>query len=298
MYYPILRGKQFELAALREMTEVLRNDLVRPIIEPVRTDHTALIRTVTALNDAGITPIVIINPTLGDFTDTPQPTAISLPEDLDYLPCILTNGLSTIVLQELIDECDSYSVYIEEGISREHMGLLNDAELIITKNYQSAVFSDCSNVVIIHDGFNRRSRNADYPDFSYFSDTHISFHEHDNVIGFGDYTITGDDFSESGGPAYVVTIHLSYVNPDEFNSIYIRHFKSYDDSTASRPGDKFGDALRGLISFVDTNPLHFESTLGLSCFRALHTSDHYPGLGIVKKHSIQHHIETVVSFIR
>ncbi|WP_198554790.1 hypothetical protein [Shewanella sp. Actino-trap-3] len=74
-----------------------------------------------------------------------------------------------------------------------------------------------------------------------------------------------------------MTIHLSYVNPDEFNSIYIRHFKSYDDSTASRPGDKFGDALRGLISFVDTNPLHFESTLGLSCFRALHTSDHYPG---------------------
>jgi hypothetical protein len=59
MYYPILRGKQFELAALREMTEVLRNDLVRPIIEPVRTDHAVLIRTVTALNDVGITPIVM-----------------------------------------------------------------------------------------------------------------------------------------------------------------------------------------------------------------------------------------------
>ncbi|ABI71498.1 sce7725 family protein [Shewanella frigidimarina] len=298
MYYPILRGKQFELAALREMAEVLQNDLVRPIIEPVRIDHTLLIKTVKALNDVGIIPIVIINPTLGDYTDTPQPESISLPEELNYLPCILTSGLSTTVLQELIDNFDSYSVYIEEGISREHIGLLADAELIITKNYQSAVFSDFSNVVIINDGFNRRSRNADYPDFSYFSDTHITFHEHANVIGFGDYTITGDEFSESGGPAYVVTIHLSYVNQNEFNSIYIRHFKSYDDSTAARPGDKFGDALRRLISFVDTNPLDFESTLGLSCFRALHVSDHYPGLGIVKKHSIQHHIETVVSYIR
>lgn len=297
MYYPILRGKQFELAALREMVEVLQADCVRPILEPVRLDYTALNRTIAALNEVNISPIVIINPVLGDFTDIAQPSNISLSEDLDFLPCILTNGLSTEELESFIDAFDSYAVYIEEGISRNNINLLVDAELVITKNYQAAIYSDLSNVVLINDGFNRRSRNADYPEASYFSDAHLTYNEHDNVIGFGDYTITGYDFTESGGPAYVVAIHLSYIDPDELDSMYIRHFKSYDDATVARPGDKFGHALQNLIVYVDENPDYFEQTLGLSCFRELHTTDHYPGLGIVKKHSIQHHIETIVSFL-
>lgn len=297
MYYPILRGKQFELTGLREMAEVLQADCVRPIIEPVRSDFAAIHRTVVALNEVNISPIVIVNPVLGDFADVPQPSLITLSDELDYLPCILTKGLSTEDLQRFINLFDSFAVYIEDGITRNHLNLLVNADLVITRNYQSAAYSDLSNIVLINDGFIRHSRNADYPEFSYFSDSHITYLEHDNVIGFGDYTITGYEFSESGGPAYVVTIHLSYIDPDEFDSMYIKHFKSYDDATAARPGDKFGHALQNLIDYVDENPQYFEQTFGLSCFRELHEDEHYPGLGIVKKHSIQHHIETLICFL-
>jgi hypothetical protein len=29
--------------------------------------------------------------------------------------------------------------------------------------------------------------------------------------GFGDFLIVGDDYSESGGPAYAIAIHLTFI---------------------------------------------------------------------------------------
>ena len=38
MYYPFLRGRQFELLALRELLEkkLISQDIIRPIIEPIK----------------------------------------------------------------------------------------------------------------------------------------------------------------------------------------------------------------------------------------------------------------------
>lgn len=36
MYFPLLRGKQYELIALKELSTIVPNDLFKPIIEPVR----------------------------------------------------------------------------------------------------------------------------------------------------------------------------------------------------------------------------------------------------------------------
>lgn len=38
MYFPHLRGKQFELIALRELVGVLNSDKVMPIIEPLKSN--------------------------------------------------------------------------------------------------------------------------------------------------------------------------------------------------------------------------------------------------------------------
>lgn len=67
MYFPFIRGKQFELNALRELAPLLNNKIYKPIIEPVRKNLLPLVRTIKELNENNIIPIIIINPNLGDF---------------------------------------------------------------------------------------------------------------------------------------------------------------------------------------------------------------------------------------
>lgn len=60
MYYPILRGKQFELIALRELAGHIQPDVIRPVIEPVRGNLAPIIKTLEALSESGIVPLVIM----------------------------------------------------------------------------------------------------------------------------------------------------------------------------------------------------------------------------------------------
>lgn len=302
MYYPILRGKQFELIALRELVTVLDKTEFCPIIEPVRQKMDSLGKTIAYLNKENLEPIVVVNPYLGDFSDVDGRVSIegalrSTCDEIKFTPCFSTKGLTTSELARLIsDTSSSFAVYVEEGLNKETVSLLSDASLVISNRYHRAAFRNLSRVVIVEDNFTRATKNSEYPDKSYFSDRHTDYKEGENVVGFGDYTITGNGFLEVGGPAYVVAIHLSYIDPEEFDAMYIRHFKSYDDKSPTRPGDKFGDALDKLISFADKNPELFDDTLGLRGFRRLKAEDHFPGLGQVKKLSIQHHIETLSKY--
>src|SRR5262249_28580552 len=53
--------------------------------------------------------------------------------------------------------------------------------------------------VLLRDGFNRQTRNRDYPRLESFSDLHITFRD-EGMDGFGDFLIVGDEYSDSGGP--------------------------------------------------------------------------------------------------
>ncbi|MDG6614266.1 sce7725 family protein, partial [Staphylococcus aureus] len=120
-----------------------------------------------------------------------------------------------------------------------------------------------------------------------------SYYKDENNIGFGDYTITGNDFIEGGGPAYVVTVHASYIDSQRFDELFIRHYSSEDDGTPTNPGAKFKQALTKLISDFQSKRILFEETEGLQEFIFLYKIGHFPGLGQVKKISIMHHIETI-----
>lgn len=303
MYYPVLRGKQFELIALRELAPRLSPETFCPILEPVRNKYPALAKTIRSLNEYHFKPVIVINPSIGDFSRLSSRANISdnlnscLEENLEYLPCISTKDLSVEELQVFVEDIDDFAIFVEEGLSKDHLPLLRDASLVISTKYQKSAFRGLTRVVIVEDNFERATRNSDYPDKSFFSEMHTDFLEGRNVVGFGDYTITGDDFSESGGPAYVVAVHLSYIDPNEFDAMYIKHFKSFDDSSPTRPGEKFGDALNKLIDFTTGNEDIICNTLGLHGFNQLHKDAHFPGLGQVKKLSIQHHIETICSYL-
>ncbi len=67
MYFPYLRGRQFELIALRELVEksVLSSKII-PVIEPVKLSST-LVKTIETYGEYGRTIALIMNPKVGSF---------------------------------------------------------------------------------------------------------------------------------------------------------------------------------------------------------------------------------------
>ena len=149
--------------------------------------------------------------------------------------------------------------------------------------------------VLVRDGF-RRQKNADYPDYERFSDLHVTYQE-EGMSGFGDFLIVGDEYSEGGGPAYAVAIHITYIDPDRDDVMYVNHYVSISNSTPTDPAGKFRQALDKLIDDLDSGDSNIFESEAIQEFRELHRDRHFPGLGYVKKLAMKHHIELLANFL-
>lgn len=306
MYYPILKGKQFELAAIRELVGHIPLNNVCPILEPVNLALGPLATTISELSASGINPWIIINPAQGDYTNNIGANiTTSLTAQLSgtatgtgqFVPCIKIIDQTDTTARALLNTFTiPFVAYIEGNISPALIPELKRAAVVVLNPDKTdhAIWSMLPSVVLFHDGFEKKARNLDYADESFYSKLHTEYKAHQNTIGFGDFTSLGERLVAGGGPAFVVTIHLSFLDPSRLNHMYFRHFSSYSDTKSqSDPGGKFLEALNLLVAHVNANPTHFINTLGLQDFYALNTSGHYPGLGVVKKISIKHHIQTL-----
>jgi hypothetical protein len=148
--------------------------------------------------------------------------------------------------------------------------------------------------VLIHDGF-RKSKNADYPDNEPFSELHLIYKD-EGFSGFGDFLMVGDDYSETGGPAYAVAIHITYFRKDKV--LFIRHFKSDRTDSPVDPAGKFLEALEKLVEAVKAEETQIYKTKAIHEFIEFHNKGHFPGLGYVKKLSMQHHLELMLKFLK
>jgi len=313
MYYPYLRGKQFELILLRENAEFLEENNIHPIIEPVKSDFKALIRAVKVLNEKKVDCTLIVNPQVGQ---EPIKTSSILHKLLDDSFKNYRNLSIGYILHaesrinNLITLLKKYGTF---NFSILHYGYTNGKEAanaikdyynikshvfidgFAGKLYQRHFKKDGIKRVLIRDGFKPQMKNSLYPPSEHFSELHITFRD-EGMDGFGDYLIVGDDYSETGGPAYAVAIHLTYLDTDDDMSIY--HFISDQTGSPTDPGGKFLEALEKLVTAVKKpRSLIFKSS---ACFEylELHKKKHYPGLGYVKKLSMQHHIELIADFIK
>ena len=116
--------------------------------------------------------------------------------------------------------------------------------------------------------------------------------------GFGDFLIVGDDYSESGGPAYAVAIHLTFIDADQDDSMFIYHFVSERQDTPTDPAGKFAEALDEMMATLNDRHSKVLETSAVQEFRLLHKQRHFPGLGYVKKLSMKHHIETLAHYFQ
>ena len=148
---------------------------------------------------------------------------------------------------------------------------------------------------MIRDRFENR-RNSDYPTSEFFSELHETY-KFEEMDGFGDFLIVGNQYSESGGPAYAVAIHLTYIDQSRDLEMHIQHFISDRRDTPVDPAGKCSEALSKLIATVNENSCGILTTSAVEEFKNLHQENHFRGLGYVKNLSMLHHIETLSRYL-
>lgn len=310
MYHPYFRGKQYELITVRETASLMAATRFVPIIEPVKESLGGLQRTLNAVCDAGGRAVVIVNPYHGDLAQDGEGIAALLDGEYREKREIEIG----ILLKEntLVEEVQRYIVRHEDAtVAFIHAGFTDSGALVTALGDRARegrhIFVDPpsgklyrrhfmgANRILLKDGFSKR-RNADHPPIEPFSDLHVTFSE-EGMKGFGDYLIVGDDYSESGGPAYAVAIHLTFIDPDKDDQMFIYHFKSLRVDTPTDPAGKFAEALQNMMQKLQEPGCKIFESSAIAEFRELHAKRHFPGLGYVKKLSMKHHIETLAEFI-
>jgi hypothetical protein len=308
-YYPYFRGKQYELIVIREMATLIAKAEFIPIIEPVKEVLNGLEKALEAVCEAKGKAIVIINPHHGDhsedgedisellgakFLQNPEVSVgILLKEDTT-----LKTALGLIAKHKKHEISLIHSGFTDaKGIAEALGGSLGKFRQIFIEEHCGKLyrkhFADCERI-LVRDGFERR-RNRDHPEVELFSDLHVTYEE-EGMQGFGDFLTVGDDFSEGGGPAYAVAIHLTFIDSSKEDAMFVYHFVSDRQDTPTDPAGKFGEALDKMFKELKKPKCQVYATDAITEFRELHTKRHFPGLGYAKKLSMKHHIETFAQY--
>lgn len=309
MYHPYFRGKQFELITVRETAEEMAASGFVPIIEPVREALSGLKRSLNTVSDAGGGVVVVINPYHGDHSEDGEEISALLKNGYLNNPSVAAAVLlkESMTVQDVMKCCEKHEgkkiTLIHAGFTQAKAlaeklgdGIISSRNIFFEANCGKLYRKHFqgSERILLRDGFRRR-RNADYPLVEEFSDLHVTFAE-EGMNGFGDFLIVGDDYMESGGPAYAVAIHLTFIDSEKDDAMFIYHFVSETKDTPTDPAGKFSEALNALVAKLDSGQSKLIETSAIKEFRDLHEKGHFPGLGYVKKLSMNHHIETIAAY--
>ena len=297
---------------LRDNAEFLAKNNIHPIIEPVKSDFSALTRAMKVINEKGVDCTLIVNPKAGQ---DPVPTS-RITQELIEVGFREYNNISIGYMLDAKSNIDDLIAllkkYCDFSFTILHYGYTNGKKLATAidgfdnikthvfiegfagKLYQRHLKREGIKRILIRNGFKPQKKNALYPPNEHFSDLHITYQD-EGMDGFGDYLIVGDDYTETGGPAYAVAIHLTYFDNDD--DMFIYHFISDKTDSPTDPGGKFLEALVKLAKEIKRPNSPIYESNACSEYLEFFKKQHYPGLGYVKKLSMQHHIELIANYI-
>ncbi len=304
MYYPYMRGKQYELIVLRELLEegIVDGKMI-PIIEPINITGNTHVKSYSDINESNKPIILICNPLEGNVPSNDVKVNLfeTLFEDnIEVIVGILISSNSTLgEIEDLIDTYDDYNValiHYEEFISPNDLnGAISDKKNVqlhihngMNRASYQLLFNDYTRV-LLEDGFVKARRNQDYPEETIFSnlfDTYSPEYE-----GFGDFLIVGREYIEGGWTPNAVTIHFTHKNRQKI--IATKHFVSNTITDDLDIAGKYGEAHAKLVDFLDKNP-EFNNTMAS---QELYNMTESRGLGYLKKVSMRHHIELICNLI-
>lgn len=307
MYYPFLRGRQNELLAVKELLDNGKlTGKVIPVIEPVKLSAT-LVNTMEdfARNDYGI--VLIGNPKVGSYH-----TDASNSKNAQYLDrlravCSEKNSINrgyivdsqtrTTLSRWKDQSVEDSSIFVfclePDCVKYYDEAQIKDTSISAFVPYAPAFRRIRTNRILLDDKFSKEDRNSDYIENAdqFFSNDHLFFAD-DGYVGFSDYSIIGGEYSETGFAPYAVAIHIVYF--DNEHELRIHHFVSDSNDDITDPAGKFYEALEKLIAWKQDKNI---DTLGMRRFEEIYNAQSYPGLGVVKKLSIMHHLELMEQFL-
>lgn len=314
MYFPYVRGRQYELIALRELAiKNLLGDHVIPIVEPVKLSPT-LVKMMEEFIKVQHPIAIIRNPGVGTFVSDLQ-EAQENSREAGYRKrfteqyenrSIIKSLIMQRNVESLLDSLDELSInktnLLVINTERDFLDLYKQA--FDTTEPQYVLIPDESafkrkvrqHKVLLDDKFAKQERNADYQKEvdEFFSDDHLYYQE-DGFVGFSDYSVLGNEYLEAGFAPYAVVIHIVYFALDK--TLRVRHFVSDSNEDITNPALKYYEAVSKLVIWYDAEPHPVEMTSGLQTFLQHHEQQTYPGLGTVKKLSIMHHLELMGKYL-
>lgn len=313
MYFPYLRGKQYELLALKEFAPLLgQSGRITPVIEPVKNPDGGLQRCLEALWSNEVNPILILNPTVGELSADGGTGA--LVEYINDAATLATKWRLGIISSENLEiepalralggvRADYELALIHDGtaadltqlrLETDRLGRRFDLVSDLLRQRHFRPFFGQSMGVIMHDGFPSEQRNSAYlvREEGIFNED-VIFYQDEGWDGFGDYLTVGKGWSQGGFTPRAVAIQWTY-QPESGAPIMIRHFTSESNGDIANVGGKFLEAVRKLVVFMDANEIH---TAASEVMRQHLAASTYPGLGVVKKLSIQNHLELVAGIL-
>ena len=308
MYFPYLRGKQFELIALREFAIQYPNtEQIIPIIEPVKSTFNGLTTAARIMFEQNLRFALVLNPADGDFKRITKDilSEISiLSENMEkWIPTFLYQNNGETILSAIQDqELNNVMVIFKNGIdiSDSILNFLSHSQIqyIVKGDPNSRItmrrlsLLENKRIIRLDNCFAEQPRNVDYLNIpeDKFTEQH-RFYSDDHFYGISDYTALPKDFIDGGMLPYAVAIHMTYEkNQDE---IYVRHFVSDTNDDQSNIQRKFFEAATKLKYFFTDRT----KTTAINELITLLDDEKYPGLGVIKKLSIKNHIELMNSIL-
>ncbi|NOX66360.1 MAG: sce7725 family protein [Chlorobi bacterium] len=308
MYYPLLRARQFELIALRELAnEGITQGYIMPILEPVKESQNNLNLACRVFQQKEQQAYLILNPAVGELAGddnnfleflTHQDEEVLIPafhyrNNANYIHQSINDynlGNCMLICQndvsaddndflDLVRQPEISSINVEDpGRNRA----LNRFLRGLNKNY-----------IRLDNFFEKQARNSDFLDIAEhrFSEEHL-YYEKEGFRGFSDYTVLSNEFTDGGSTPRAVVIHLTYLNGQ--NQIWIRHFTSDSNDSIANVQGKFAEAAYKAVTYCRENHLTNSAIQELENY---FDEEHYPGLGMIKKISIKNHILIVQEYL-
>lgn len=319
MYFPYLRGRQNELLCLRELLDAGKlSSKIIPIIEPVKFSST-LFSTLTKFIEMGHQVIVIRNPEVGSFRKESGDMIKNIEKESDekkkekirktlegykevwnnsqiQKAYLVDDDVISMVREKKLDAKDVVMINIKKGNYRYYEEYGEEIIGKYTVVPKGGDFEDIieDDIIILEDSYRKVKRNIDYienPD-ELFSRNHIVYKKR-GFVGFSDFSMVGNDFDESGFAPLAIAIHIMYFgNRDELK---IHHFVSESNESISDPARKFEEAMNKLVNWENFDII--PKTIGLDNLIECYNIGKFPGLGVIKKYSLMHHIQMMGEYL-
>jgi hypothetical protein len=304
MYFAVLRGKQYDIQAVREVAPALVAAAnVTPVIEPVRNEWARI----NEVLDAGLTVGLIVNPANGIYSPPgPRATRVRLlfpaPARTTFAR---TEVLPTLLVTDTTTAATVRRFHASLSAGRPHLVFVasspRDAtamplvhatppqHLLIARRAVPASTLRARNVDVT-DSYVRQPRNAAYPFDELFTDRPATIGADASYAHFGDYSIVGATYSDGGGQAANVALHLVYSTGGPGTALRIRHYvSSPHPNLATMCREALDMMVADLPMILAMTPINQTSTVREMV--AVHASGGHYSLAKGKEMAIRHHLQ-------